>query len=123
MVVHCFFLEEKSADDPRKVWRAAAATYLVPQPHDSTRWRHSNEATWDESLNSSTLCSLSERNLVLLFRRTDTADDDIDSGQHVGERFLRALEIALANLYTSLLEGYDGRLLNRPGTDESMNFL
>jgi hypothetical protein len=61
--------------------------------------------------------------LVLLFRRTDTADNDIDSGQHVGERLLRALEIALANLYTSLLEGYDGRLLNRPGTDESMNFL
>lgn len=58
-----------------------AENYLVSQPHDTTGWRDGDETAGDESLNTGLLRRVGDGNLVLLFCRTDTADNDIDISQ------------------------------------------
>lgn len=59
----------------------------------------------------------------MLLCRADTADDDIDLGQNFNELLLRRLQIALADLDSSLLELLDGRLVYGNGADKGVNIL
>jgi hypothetical protein len=59
----------------------------------------------------------------LLLCRADTADDDIDLGQNFNELLLRRLQVALADLDSSLLELLNGRLVYGNGADEGVNIL
>jgi hypothetical protein len=59
----------------------------------------------------------------LLLCRADTADDDIDLSQNFNELLLGRLQVAFADLDSSLLELLDGRLVYGNGADEGVNIL
>lgn len=98
-------------------------TYLIPQPHDPT-WRGDRDETaGNKPLNTSLLRGLGEGDLVLLLCGTDTADDNVDTGEGIGQSLFGALEVAFTDLNTTVLQGEDGRFLNGSGTHESVQFL
>ena len=98
-------------------------TYLVPQPHDPTWRRDRDETAGNETLHTRLLRGLGEGDLVLLLCGTDTTDDNVDTGEGIGQGLFGALEVAFTDLDTTILQGEDGRFLNGSGTHESVQFL
>lgn len=99
------------------------STYLISQPHDSTRGCNSDEATGNESLDTGFLCSLGERNLILLLRGTYTTDHDVDPSKGSSQCLFGAFQVTFADLNSTLLQGNDGRFLDGTGTDQGVDFL
>ena len=98
-------------------------SYLVTQPHDTTRWADGDETTWNESLHTSLFGCLGERDLVLLFGRTDTADNHINTSQRFDEVLLWGLQVAFPNLASPILEARDSWLLGRDRANKSDDLL
>lgn len=98
-------------------------TYLISQPHDSTGRGDRDETAGNETLDANLLCGFGERDLVLLLSRADTADDNVDTLESIGEGLFGALEVAFADLDTSFLQRDDGGFLDGSVTDESVEFL
>lgn len=118
---HCGKPEERRENKDCVWW--CWQTYLIPQPHDTT-WRGDRDETaGDKTLNTSLLCGLGEGDLILLLCGTDTADDNVDTGEGIGQGLFGALEVAFTDLNTTVLQGEDGRFLNRSGTHEGVQFL
>jgi hypothetical protein len=105
------------------MYHATVLSYLVTQPHDTAGWADGDETTRHKPLDAGLLGRFSERDLVLLFGGTDTADDHIDLSQSFDELFLGGLQVAFPNLNAPILETCDGRLLGRNRTDKSDDFL
>ena len=115
----------------RRIWSAAQrsgkwyhqASYLVTQPHHTTRGRDSDETTRNKSLDTDFLGRLGQRNLVLLLGRADAANNNIDVGQRFDELLLWGLEITFSDRNTSLLQLDDGGLVDRDWADEGDHLL
>lgn len=99
------------------------SSYLVTQPHDTTRWADGDETTWNESLHARLFGCLGERDLVLLFGRTDTADNHINTSQRFNELLLWGLQVAFPNLASPILEARDSWLLGRDRANKSDDLL
>lgn len=98
-------------------------SYLVTQPHDTTRWADGDETTWNESLHASLFGCLGERDLVLLFGRTNTADNHINTSQRLDELLLWGLQVAFPNLAAPILKARYSWLLGRDRANKSDNLL
>lgn len=59
----------------------------------------------------------------MLLGRTDTANDNVDTLESIGEGLFGALQVTFANLDTSFLQRDDGGFLDGAVTDESIEFL
>lgn len=99
------------------------SSYLVTQPHDTTRWADGDETTWYESLHTGLFGCLGERNLVLLFGRTDAADNHINTGQRLDQLLLWGLQVAFPNLASPILEARNSWLLGRDRANKSDDLL
>lgn len=53
----------------------------------------------------------------------NAANNNIDTLESIGECLFRCLEVAFADLDTSVLQGNDGRFLDGSGTDKGVEFL
>lgn len=104
-------MSSKSQVSPLTKSTASHSSYLVTQPHDTARWANGDETTWNESLHAGLFRCLGERDLVLLFGRTDTADDHINTSQRLDELLLWGLQVAFPNLASSFLKARDSWLL------------
>lgn len=100
-----------------------AKTYLIPQPHNTTGGRNSDESARNKPLDTRFLSCLGERNLVLLLCGTDAADNHINIREGSRQRLFGAFEVAFTDLNSSFLQRDDGGLLNGPRTHEGVNLL
>lgn len=99
------------------------SSYLITQPHDTARWANGDETTRNESLHTGLFRCLGERDLVLLFGRTDAADNHINASQRLDELLLWGLQVAFPNLASSILEARDSWLLGRDWANKGDDLL
>ena len=98
-------------------------THLIPQPHNPAWRSDGDETARDESLNTGEFGGLGKRHLILLLRRTNTADDNIDSRERLEELFFGSLQITSADFDSPLLQFRNGRLPGGQGANKSSNIL
>lgn len=116
-------MRSKSLVSPLTQSTVAHSSYLITQPHDTARWANGDETTWHESLHTGLFSCFGERNLILLFGRTDAADHHINTSQGLDELLLWGLQVAFSNLASAVLEARDSWLLGRDRANKSDDLL